>query len=86
MNSIFAGVTILIMSAFMLAGGRGWIDAALRSQSPERRQRVDETLDRITYTVGAYIAGALGQAVDRGPDRVPGADDPRRPVRGARSG
>src|SRR3954471_821711 len=35
-NSIFQLVTILILTAFMLGGGRRWIDAGLRYQSPAR--------------------------------------------------
>ena len=35
-NSVFAAVTILILSIFMVAGGRGWVEQLLETQPPDR--------------------------------------------------
>lgn len=61
-NSIFALITILILTAFMLGSGRRWIDGALRFTTPERAERLDRVLDRSARAVGNYVAGALAQA------------------------
>jgi predicted PurR-regulated permease PerM len=61
-NSIFAGVTILILSLFMVAGGRRWIEAGLRTQPPERAERLRRTVDRIGVAIRNYVGGALLQA------------------------
>ena len=61
-NSIFAVVTILILTAFMLGGGRRWIEAGLRYLPPERAQRTRRVVDRSARAVGNYVAGALFQA------------------------
>ena len=65
-NSIFAGVTIVILSIFMLAGGRGWLNAWLRGHPQERSERLNRTLDRMAAAVGNYVAGALVQATVAG--------------------
>jgi predicted PurR-regulated permease PerM len=65
-NSIFALVTILILTAFMLGGGRRWIDAALRWQSPARAAQWRRVSERIATAVGSYVAGALFQALIAG--------------------
>ncbi len=65
-NSIFALVTILILTAFMLGGGRRWIDAGLRYLPPERAERIDRVLGRSASAVGNYVAGALAQATIAG--------------------
>ena len=61
-NSIFALVTILILTAFMLGGGRRWIEAGLRFLPEERAERIDRVLGRSANAVGNYVAGALAQA------------------------
>ncbi len=61
-NSIFALVTILILTAFMLGGGRGWINAGLRYLPAEQEARMGRVLDRSARAVGNYVAGALAQA------------------------
>lgn len=61
-NSIFALVTILILAAFMLGGGRGWIAHALRFLPEDRAQRLERVLARSAAAVGLYVAGALAQA------------------------
>jgi predicted PurR-regulated permease PerM len=61
-NSVFALITILILTAFMLGGGRRWIDAGLRYAPEDRARRIERVLDRSSRAVGNYVAGALAQA------------------------
>lgn len=61
-NSIFALVTILILTAFMLGGGRRWIAAWLRFAPADRAERIQRVVDRSARAVGNYVAGALAQA------------------------
>jgi predicted PurR-regulated permease PerM len=65
-NSVFAGVTILIMSIFMVADGRRWVLRALAFQPLERRERLDRALSRISTAVANYVGGALAQATIAG--------------------
>jgi predicted PurR-regulated permease PerM len=65
-NSIFAAVTILILSIFMVAGGPRWAEAFIRSQPPDRRGRVDRALRHIANAIGNYVGGALIQATIAG--------------------
>jgi len=61
-NSIFALVTILILTAFMLGGGRRWIDHGLRYLPEDRAERMERVFRRSAVAVGNYVAGALAQA------------------------
>jgi predicted PurR-regulated permease PerM len=65
-NSIFAGVTILILSVFMVAGGPRWVDRFVEMQRPEHADRIERTLRRIANAVGNYVGGALLQATIAG--------------------
>ena len=65
-NSVFALVTILILTAFMLGRGRQWVEIALRYLPPERAARVERVLRRSGSAVGNYVAGALFQALTAG--------------------
>jgi predicted PurR-regulated permease PerM len=65
-NSIFALITILVLTAFLLANGRQWTDRALATRPPEQRQRLRRSLDRMASAVGGYVAGALTIAVIAG--------------------
>jgi predicted PurR-regulated permease PerM len=65
-NSIFAGVTILILSVFMAANGRRWVSRAIAFQPPERAERLERAADRIAGAVGNYVGGALAQATIAG--------------------
>jgi predicted PurR-regulated permease PerM len=65
-NSVFAGLTILIMSIFMVADGRRWVLKALAFQPLERRERLDRALSRISTAVANYVGGALAQATIAG--------------------
>lgn len=61
-NSIFAALTIFIMTAFILGSGPRWVRMLLSFQPPERGRRLGATLERMAQAVGAYVAGALLQA------------------------
>jgi predicted PurR-regulated permease PerM len=65
-NSIFAGVTILILSIFMVAGGPRWVRQFVEMQRPEHAERIERTLQRIANAVGNYVGGALLQATIAG--------------------
>jgi predicted PurR-regulated permease PerM len=61
-HSIFALVTILILSAFMVASGQSWVDAGLRLQPAGRAERLERVLSRIALAIRSYVAGALAVA------------------------
>jgi predicted PurR-regulated permease PerM len=65
-DSIFALLTILILTAFMLGGGKRWREAFLSLQPPERAQRLARSLDHIGAAVSGYVAGALTVAAIAG--------------------
>ena len=65
-NSIFAFVTIVILSVFMAANGRRWVSRAIAFQPHERAERLERAVDRITSAVGSYVGGALAQATIAG--------------------
>ena len=67
-NSIFAGVTILILSIFMVGAGPRWRRTFIRVQAHDR-ERADawnRMFDRIGAAVGNYVLGALVQATIAG--------------------
>jgi predicted PurR-regulated permease PerM len=61
-NSLFALFTILVLAAFLLGSGRGWVDRALELRPPEHRERIRTALDHMSHAVGSYVGGALAQA------------------------
>jgi predicted PurR-regulated permease PerM len=61
-NSIFATVTILILSIFMVAGGPRWAESFVGAQPPDRRERIERALRDVGNAIGNYVAGALVQA------------------------
>ena len=65
-SSIFALVTILILSVFMLGGGPRWRRGFLEGQEPDRAAFFDRAGDRIARAVSAYVAGVLIQATIAG--------------------
>jgi predicted PurR-regulated permease PerM len=65
-NSVFAAVTILILSIFMVASGPRWVEGFIRMQRPEHAERIERTLRRIANAVGNYVGGALLQATIAG--------------------
>ena len=58
-NSLFALLTILVMTAFLLGSGRTWTDAFIDSRPPEQRERLRRSRDNMASAVGGYVAGAL---------------------------
>jgi predicted PurR-regulated permease PerM len=65
-NSVFALITILVLTAFLLGSGRAWTDALIASRPPEQRRRLRRSLDNMASAVGGYVAGALTIAVIAG--------------------
>jgi predicted PurR-regulated permease PerM len=65
-NSIFASVTILILSIFMVGGGPRWVESFVRSQPPGRAERIERAFRDVANAIGNYVAGALIQATIAG--------------------
>jgi predicted PurR-regulated permease PerM len=65
-NSIFAGVSILVLSVFLLSSGRGWLDFMAMRRGRQEGEWMRRLMDRIGRAVGNYVAGALGQALIAG--------------------
>jgi predicted PurR-regulated permease PerM len=65
-SSIFAFVTILVISMFMIGRGKAWRDALLEYRPPQQAERIRRATDAIANAVGSYIGGALAQAVIAG--------------------
>ena len=65
-NSIFAGVTIIVLSLFMVGSGRRFLDAWARQYGPEREAWLNNLFGRIATAIGNYVAGALLQATVAG--------------------
>ncbi|HEV2062333.1 MAG TPA: AI-2E family transporter [Solirubrobacteraceae bacterium] len=62
-NSIFAGVTILVLAAFMLGSGPRWRRALLGLMASDRAARLDRVMNRIANAVAGYVAGAMAIAL-----------------------
>ncbi len=56
---IFALVTILVLTAFLLGSGHRWVDSFVNLQPPERRDRVRRVLRDMANAVSGYVNGAL---------------------------
>jgi predicted PurR-regulated permease PerM len=65
-NSLFALLTILVMTAFLLGSGKQWSDRIIASRPPEQRQRLRRSLDHMAGAVSGYVAGAMTIAVIAG--------------------
>jgi len=65
-NSVFAAVTILVLSVFMLGSGPRWVAGAVSLQPPERARRLAPMMERMADAVGKYVAGAVIQATVAG--------------------
>ncbi|MFL5817645.1 MAG: AI-2E family transporter [Conexibacter sp.] len=65
-SSLFAALNILILSVFMVASGRRWIDWGVAQTRPEHAPRITRALDRIGVAVGNYVGGAVLQATIAG--------------------
>jgi predicted PurR-regulated permease PerM len=65
-SSLFALLTILVMTAFLLGSGRQWVDALIGSRPPNQRERLRRSLQHISGAISGYVAGALTIAVIAG--------------------
>ena len=65
-NSIFAAITIMILSIFMVGVGPRYAAAFVRAQPANRQERVARALGRIANAIGNYVGGALLQATIAG--------------------
>ena len=63
---MFALITILVLTAFLLSSGRTWVDAAIASRPPEQRERLRRSRENMASAVSGYVAGALTIAVIAG--------------------
>jgi predicted PurR-regulated permease PerM len=61
-DSLFAAFTIFILSIFMVARGRRWIDALVRTRPGREGAALDRAFERIGVSVSRYIGGAMLQA------------------------
>jgi len=58
-NSLFALITILVLTAFLLGSGRKWTDAIIGSRPAAQQERLRRSLDNMASAVAGYVAGAL---------------------------
>jgi len=58
-NRIFALLTILVLTAFLLGSGPRWVSSFVQLQRPERRERVRKILADMASAVSGYVSGAL---------------------------
>jgi len=65
-SSIFAGVTILILSIFMVGAAPRWRGAFVRLHDEKRARALNRLFDRTANAVGGYVRGALLQALIAG--------------------
>ncbi len=65
-NSAFALINVLILSIFLVASGRGWLDRFVEWRRPEEAPRIKAVFDRIGRAFANYIGGALLQATIAG--------------------
>lgn len=65
-SSLFAALTILVLSLFMVSRGRSWVDAAVDLWGGHEREALKRTLDRTGVAVGNYVGGAALQATVAG--------------------
>lgn len=66
LNSIFGGLTILILSIFMVSRGRSWLNAIAQRRPPQEAEALRRTADRVGSAVSGYIGGAILQATVAG--------------------
>lgn len=65
-GSLFEAFNIFILSIFMVASGRRWVDRSITLARPEHAARIKRAVDRIGIAVGNYVGGALFQATIAG--------------------
>lgn len=61
-SSLFAILTILVLSVFMVSSGPSWARRIIELQPPDRAEQLDRVLRRIAAAVGGYFAGAIAVA------------------------
>jgi predicted PurR-regulated permease PerM len=65
-NSIFALVNILILSIFLVASGRTWIDKLIALRPEHERERLSRIVGHVGGAVAGYVQGALTIALIAG--------------------
>jgi predicted PurR-regulated permease PerM len=65
-NSIFTGVTIIVLSIFLMGAGPRWLERWAQRYEPEQADWWRRLFERIGNAVGNYVAGALAQATVAG--------------------
>jgi predicted PurR-regulated permease PerM len=65
-NSLFALITILVLTAFLLGSGKGWVDSIIASRPRQERERLRRSAQHMAEAVSGYVAGALTIAVIAG--------------------
>jgi predicted PurR-regulated permease PerM len=65
-GSLFALVTILVLSMFMVASAQRWRDAFLSTRPPREAEAWRRATDEIATAVSSYVGGALFQATIAG--------------------
>jgi predicted PurR-regulated permease PerM len=65
-SSVFAGLTILILSIFMVGGAPRWRRAFIGLNPENRAAALNRLFDRTGTAVGGYVRGALLQALIAG--------------------
>jgi predicted PurR-regulated permease PerM len=65
-SSIFAGVTILILSIFMVGAAPRWRGGFVALHDEKRARALNRLFDRTANAVGGYVRGALLQALIAG--------------------
>ena len=65
-SSLFALLTILVMTAFLLGSGHTWVQSIIASRPPAQRDRLRRSLENMAGAVSGYVAGALTIAVIAG--------------------
>jgi predicted PurR-regulated permease PerM len=58
-NGIFAFVTIMVLTAFILSGGPSWRRRALDLLPTDRAERMDRVLSHMGKAVSGYLTGAM---------------------------
>jgi predicted PurR-regulated permease PerM len=65
-SSLFAVFTILVMSIFLVSRGPVWVEQAVATRPPHQAEVLRRALQRISLAIGAYVGGALVQALVAG--------------------
>ena len=65
-NSLFALITILVLTGFLLGSGRQWVARGVAMAPPERQERLRRSLEGMGRAVGGYVGGAIAQATIAG--------------------